>query len=207
MARRLSAKVAGWVKENQGRHFCECGCGQAIAITAEHYYPNRRPVPSFLRGHHPRRTALEVERFWGRVHKGDRCWAWTGAREGKGYGRFQTDSGRFVKAHRYAWELANGPTPVGLYVCHHCDHPPCVRLDHLFLGTALDNARDRDAKGRLDDRRGARNGNAKLSEADVRQIRARAAAGETQTNLGQAFGVGQTTVSEILAGKKWKAVT
>jgi len=39
-----------WVEENQGRHFCRCGCGGAIPLRPEHY-PN---VPQFLHGHNAR---------------------------------------------------------------------------------------------------------------------------------------------------------
>lgn len=73
------------------------------------------------------------------------CWIWTGAR--MRYGYFQYGK-KLIGAHRVAWELRNGPIPDGLYVLHRCDNPPCVRPDHLFLGTAADNTADMVAKGR-----------------------------------------------------------
>lgn len=90
-----------------------------------------------------------VRRFWAKVHKSDGCWEWTGKRA-SGYGRFVTPPGRRMwSAHRYSWTLANGPIPDGLFVLHHCDNKPCVRPEHLFLGTNADNMRDAWRKGRL----------------------------------------------------------
>lgn len=75
------------------------------------------------------------------------CIEWTGARHSSGYGVKRTPAGlRYV--HRLAWEAAHGPIPEGMFVCHHCDNPPCYLVDHLFLGTCADNTQDMLAKGR-----------------------------------------------------------
>lgn len=94
-----------------------------------------------------RHRPAPVDRFWARVDKSGECWVWTGAALPAGYGRWK-GAHRLVYAHRFSWELANGPIPDGMLVCHRCDNPPCVRPDHLFLGTPTDNIRDMNAKGR-----------------------------------------------------------
>jgi hypothetical protein len=75
------------------------------------------------------------------------CREWQGAVLNSGYGQIRRGKSRFV-LHRYVWELANGPIPAGMFVCHRCDNKRCYRLDHLFLGTAKDNIQDMWAKGR-----------------------------------------------------------
>lgn len=75
------------------------------------------------------------------------CVEWQGARTASGYGnRFR--HGRYVGAHRIAWEETFGPIPEGLCVLHRCDNRPCINPEHLFLGTKGDNIRDAIAKGR-----------------------------------------------------------
>jgi len=79
------------------------------------------------------------------------CWLWTKTTYGRGYGcMFLTKTGgpRNMKAHRFSWELHNGPIPDGLHVLHKCDVRTCVNPDHLFLGTNQDNIDDRVKKGR-----------------------------------------------------------
>lgn len=159
-----------------------------------------------------------VEAFQSRINKDGPiaphmttpCWIWTGTiiRRPK-YG----DRGQFwvngkpQYAARVAWELVHGPIPEGLHVLHHCDVPLCVREDgHLFLGTHQDNMRDRDQKGRRAPPCGSQNGNAKLNEEYVRNIRRRLEAGEVQSVIAADYGVTHFTISLIHLGKTWTHV-
>ena len=161
-----------------------------------------------------------AERFWAKVTKtnGDGCWEWTaGTWQAFGYGKFQAGSGRAdnraVYAHRYAWEMAHGPVPDGLFVCHRCDNPLCVRIDHLFLGTQLDNIRDMHAKGRAArpdiERpipRGEGHGNHRLTDEWVRRIRRDTARGLSPIEIAAALGVSHHTVRDVLKGRTWRHV-
>lgn len=95
-----------------------------------------------------RMSEADIARFWSKVRKSDECWIWIAGRYfPAGYGQFFLD-GRDMRAHRTSWTIVHGPIPDGLWVLHKCDNPPCVRPDHLFLGTRSDNMRDCVSKGR-----------------------------------------------------------
>jgi hypothetical protein len=141
----------------------------------------------------------------------DECWEWTGKKGDWGHGRFYggPDRGE-IGAHRFSWELANGPIPAGLNVLHRCDNPPCMNPAHLFLGTFKDNTQDMLAKGR--DGHGVMPGEAnpaaKLTARQVRQIRRLAAArSATHPEIAARFGVSRQTVSAIHTRANWRSVS
>lgn len=151
-------------------------------------------------------------RFWSKVDRSGDCWLWTGSRTSGGYGRFRvgsrSDGSRgLVPAGRVAWGLVNGPVPAGMLVLHRGDNPPCVRPDHLFVGTALDNSDDMIAKGRArhPSMAGERCGHAKLTPESVAAIRARHAAGEQQRRLADEYGISRATVCLVVNGRRWAA--
>ena len=88
-----------------------------------------------------------MDRFFQKVNKTGFCWEWLAGKDKDGYGKIKI-RGKTLQAHRVSWGIHNGPIPEGIGVLHRCDNPSCVNPLHLFLGTTLDNMRDRDAKGR-----------------------------------------------------------
>lgn len=90
-----------------------------------------------------------ADRFWSKVDKTDSCWLWTGAVNDHGYGQVYVN-GKLAYAHRVALVLSGRQVPPGMFACHHCDTPNCVRPDHLFIGTNADNMRDCANKGRAE---------------------------------------------------------
>ena len=127
------------------------------------------------------------------------CILWIGSNDSRGYGVLWWN-GRLDKAYRLAWQDINGLIPKGKSICHHCDTPACINPDHLFLGTHLDNMRDRDAKGRGP--RGSMNGKAKLTDDQVREIYF--ASGSSMREIGARYGVTHSIVSEIKSRKIWR---
>lgn len=203
MAKRLSAKVLAWINENQGKHFCQCGCGGAIRIHVGHYTYG---VTLFLRGHNLNAPKTPEEKFWSHVEKSEGCWTWTGSLATVRYGRINLGGGVRILAHRFSYELHCGKVPCGLFVCHHCDNKACVRPDHLFLGTSADNSADMVAKGRNPCQKGEMNPRAKLTDDMVRVIRKRRDSGEPLMAIAKDFGVTKGLISQIGVRKIWRHV-
>jgi hypothetical protein len=102
--------------------------------------------PKFIRGN-------DEARFWSKVDKRgpSECWLWTGSRNKSNYGMFgfyRQDGGQSNQpAGRWLLGFLRGrPLERGEQACHHCDNPPCVNPAHLYVGSAQDNMRDRNAR-------------------------------------------------------------
>jgi hypothetical protein len=164
------------------------------------------------------RKADPQDRFWPKVEKTDSCWLWRAQTAGSGHGRFYFD-GRLQVASRVAWQFAHGPIPDGLHVLHNCpggDNPACVRVDHLYLGTILDNSKDMIERGnvctgqrhwakRMPERihRGEERPSHRLTDTAVRTIRAQHTAGVTSKVLAQQFNVAPRTIRDVTNRLTW----
>lgn len=145
----------------------------------------------------PRLTHEEVvARFRARTREDPEtgCWPWTGGRASRGYGRSHYD-GRDRQATHVALALADADgklPPPGLYALHKCDNPPCVRPDHLFLGTQRENMADARAKGRAHDAPASRSAQdrAYLALFGLR-------IGLTQTQVARSLGISSSRVCQI----------
>jgi hypothetical protein len=159
------------------------------------------------------------ERFWSKVTKvdGEGCWCWTANKNNKGYGLFRPGGVAPKRlAHRLAYADAYEEIPKGICVLHKCDNPACVRPDHLFLGTMLDNTRDMDAKGRRrvginpnnkpPTLRGVDHPGSKMTEQMVRRFRAEFAAGKNFNEMARETGIHRATIWCAVVGSAWSHV-
>lgn len=146
-----------------------------------------------------------IKYFWKRVEKKESCWHWVGPLGRTGYGcAWMKYIPLRTSAHRLSWMIHNGPIPPGegyhgTCVLHKCDNPPCVNPEHLFLGTAADNATDKTRKGRTP--HGVNHHKTKLKPADVLAIRESKL---SNYRLGMAFRVNPMAIKQIKQGTSWK---
>lgn len=121
------------------------------------------------------------------------CTLWNGSKLPAGYG-LVSRNGKLTGAHRYAYERKHGPIPAGKFVCHRCDVPACVNVDHLFLGTNSENQRDSAAKGRKP---------RKLTDEQVFAIRKLREEGRPFRAIAAMFGIGESNVRKIVTRSYW----
>jgi hypothetical protein len=154
------------------------------------------------------------------------CWIWMNTLSPKGYGLVWSRKLLASRwAHRASWLAFRGAIPDGSYVLHRCDVPCCVNPDHLFLGSLLENNRDRDSKGRAAwmrdpeawaeksrhqmHRRHAESRSldrpifGKLTHEQIKEIRAT----KDTRALAEKFGVCRSTIWRARYGKNWSHIT
>jgi hypothetical protein len=132
----------------------------------------------------------------------DGCILWTAGKSSNGYGTLYAN-GEFQHVHRLAWQMIHGPIPKGMVICHRCDVKLCVNPDHLFLGTRADNNKDARDKGISKWAHGEAHSRAKLSAADVANLRKSTA---SISSLARHYGVDRKTIRSARDGTNWKSL-
>lgn len=137
------------------------------------------------------------------------CYEWTGERQDRGYPvhrKMSRGEQRRWYVHRIVWAIGGGDIPEGMVVRHRCDNPPCVRPDHLELGTQADNMADCVTRGRINRSPrgvGSQKQSAKLTESDVLAIRARWEAGERRAAILGDYPIAKSMLGNIISRKNW----
>lgn len=134
----------------------------------------------------------------------DACHPWIGGTRGKtGYGCFWHER-KSRSAPRVAWEMANGPIPIGLQIRHDCDNRLCVNVRHLQVGTAWDNMHDRMTHG-IDYRRGIAHHLAKLTPDRVLEAQRLRQQGWSTYRLAARYGISRSSITRAVNGDTWAA--
>lgn len=147
-----------------------------------------------------------IERFLAKVKKTPTCWIWTGAfRSVGGYGFFHLGREGCISAHRAAYIIFKGSIPKGKSILHSCDNKKCVNPEHLTAGTQSQNLKDCLERGRFVAPKGERNGQARLTLAQVESMRSEytGTRGDLK-KLSKKFGVASSTVHSIVNRNRWR---
>lgn len=157
---------------------------------------------------HTQYTTKDIARFYSKIRiMPNGCHEWTGVCSGDGYAQISIGD-TLMLVHRVAWEIAHNLPPKTLqrwqFVCHRCDNRLCVNPDHLFLGTPKDNTQDAVRKQRIAS--GEKQGSAKLTDDDIREIRSLAQSGMSSGAIAKLFPVCSSTVRWVIRRGSWKHV-
>ena len=151
-----------------------------------------------------------IDRFHTKyIKQSNGCWEWTDCKDNDGYGVYRSPIGD--RAHRFSALIA-GYDIKNKLVCHCCDNPSCVNPDHLYAGTAKENARDAVERNRLARqahrgprpwKQGIKNQNAKLTDNDVIRIK-ELCKNKLQKDVAKLYNVDPSTISNIARNITWR---
>lgn len=149
--------------------------------------------------------------FWQKVDKNgpNGCWVWMASRKERGYGQYLVGT-KMHRAHRLAWTLCGRELPERpLGLAHRCDNRVCVNPEHLFVATHAENMADMARKMR-GGQTGEKNSHAKLTEDQVRTIRAEykktTPYSGNGADLARRFNISRTVIYGIASGRLWRYV-
>lgn len=208
-ARLTAIKRIGRDANRQYLWQCKCECGAVKTVTATALSLGKTKSCGCLvklngsYEHHPRSEAKARQVFWSKVDKSGDCWIWKTYRKLE-HPKFVFQGKRW-RASRLAYFWEHGEIPEHLDACHKCDNPLCVRPSHLFLGTDSDNQQDAKRKGRRAPKYGEFSGAARLTNADVAEIRQtyKPRNGSSKA-LAARFGVTVQTIKSVAHRRSWK---
>jgi hypothetical protein len=103
--------------------------------------------------------------------------------------------------HTTMWRAFNGPVPPGMHVCHNDDVREHNYLSNLRIDTPKGNNADRVRLG--NSTKGTKNPNAKLTEAQVHEIRSAYDSGEQVVKIAARFGLHVQHAGDVARRQVW----
>lgn len=200
--RRARAAMSPEEIQNWSDNISRAKTGRRVNMTAEQLAARGRAISAAKKY----AQGTDSQRFWAKVDKGDGtgCWLWIASKDTAGYGMLRLDgrSGRNHRASRLSleWHLGR-PLSNGMWALHKCDTPACVKPDHLYEGTKLQNARDRVDRGRA--ARGSACGRSVLNDKLVLEMRKRYDEGERISSIASSVGCTHTTARNAVQRLSW----
>ncbi len=115
-------------------------------------------------------------------------------------------NGRLEQAHRASWKVINGEIPKGMQVNHKCHVRACINIEHLYLGTQKQNVADMYLANRQNRPRGSASGMSKLTEDQVREIRAAIVLKVLAKDIAKKYNVSTSLIYNIKNRVGWQHV-
>lgn len=182
----------------------DCGSNHRVSagLCNKHYLRNKRNKSLLEKSHHELSIKERLNRFI-EIDPDSGCWIWIGSKNRKGYGQISFKN-RTTISHRLTYSTYIGVIPSGMHVLHRCDRPSCNNPDHLFLGSDLDNSNDKILKKRDVHASGEFNGNSKLKNNDVIEIKKMIIKGISSIEIARLFGVSGANIRYIRSNFTWR---